>query len=154
MGDRFFKGIRTYKPAVSRVLGAVHARYHVDPVDGAAFCPGCQEWLPIRRGVPPWRPSQLEGLEFAYLWCPGCGFYDGESWHSLTWSLPEARRFWQEHPRMRFLAEREIEVAGSPAIVTGFESLSGSARLEVVAIRDTCDVVSINGLVPSTAERG
>jgi RNA polymerase sigma factor (sigma-70 family) len=148
MGDRFFKGIRTYKPAVSRVLGAIHAMYHVDPVDGAAICPGCREWLPIRRGVPPWRPSQLEDLEVTYLWCPGCGFGDGESWHSLTWSLPEARRFWQEHPRMRFLPEREIEVAGSPAVVTGFESLTGSARLEVVSLQDTCQVVSINGVAP------
>jgi RNA polymerase sigma factor (sigma-70 family) len=154
MGDRFFKDIRTYRPAVTRLLGFIHDLFRLRPIKGAVLCPNCQEWLPIRRGLPPWCPSQLEGLEATYLRCPGCGFYDGETWHSLTWSLPEARRFWQEHPRMRSLAEREIEVAGSPAVVTGFESLTGSARLEVVALRDTCRVVSINGVVPPAAERG
>lgn len=147
LGDGF-RDLRTFKPAVSRVLGVIHYLYHVLPVNGAVLCPGCREWRPIRRGGWPWSLSEWEGPEGIYLWCPQCGTGDGETWHSLTCSLPEARRFWQEHPRMRFLPVREIEVAGSPAVLTGFESLTGSARLEVVSLRDTCEVLSINGVAP------
>jgi hypothetical protein len=49
---------------------------------------------------------------------------------------------------MRFLPERDIEVAGSQAVLTGFESLTGSAKLEIISLRDTYQVVSINGVAP------
>jgi RNA polymerase sigma factor (sigma-70 family) len=147
-GDRFFTGVRTYRPAVSRVLCAIHEVYRLRPADGVALCPSCRQWLPIRRGRPPGFPPGWDDPECIYLLCSRCGYFDGDTWHSLTLSLPQARRFWREHPRMRFLLEREIEVAGSPAVVTGFESLTGSARLEIISLRDTYQVVSINGVAP------
>jgi hypothetical protein len=55
---------------------------------------------------------------------------------------------------MRFLPEREIEVAGSPAVLTRFESLTASERLEIISLRDTYQVVSINGVPPSKEEGG
>ena len=89
--------------------------------------------------------GKVRGPQQHLLWCAACGVGDTETWHSLTWSLPEARAFWREYPRMRFLPAREVEFAGSPAVVTGFESLTAAARLEVVALRDTLEVVRING---------
>lgn len=147
LGDRL-KGTRTYKPAISRALAFIHEVYRVRPVDGVVLCPGCQEWLPIRRATSPGSCP-----ERVYLACPRCDTEDRETWHSLTWSLPEARRFWQENPRMRFLPERGIEVGGRPAVLTGFESLTGSARIEVVSLRDTCTVLSINGVAQSAPRR-
>ncbi len=93
-------------------------------------------------------PARFANPESIYLWHPQCGGYDSETWHSLTWSLPQARAFWRENPRMRFLPEREIEFAGSSTVVTGFESVTGSARLEVVSLRDTLEVMSIYGGAP------
>ncbi len=49
---------------------------------------------------------------------------------------------------MRFLPEREIDFAGSPAVVTGFESITGSARFEAVTLQDTLEVVRLNTSVP------
>jgi hypothetical protein len=46
---------------------------------------------------------------------------------------------------MRFLPPREVDFQGSPAMLTGFESVTGSARLEVVSLRHTLEVVSIEG---------
>ncbi|HEV2124319.1 MAG TPA: RNA polymerase sigma factor [Chloroflexota bacterium] len=137
--------VRTYRPAVTRVLGVIDVMFRARAKDGAAPCPVCGAWLPIATGIPPWVPSPYADPNSIYLWHPGCGGADSETWHSLTWSLPEARNFWREHPRMRFLPEREIEVAGSPAVVTGFESMTGGARLEVVALRDSLRVLSVNG---------
>ena len=155
LGDGF-RGIRTYRPAVQRVLAVIHDLYRVRLVDGVVPCWSCGELVPIRRGAPPWvrpdtppwAPPGGAWSNCIYLWCPRCGAYDGETWHSLTWSLPAARRFWRDHPRLRFLPEREIEVDGSPAMVTGFESLTGSARLEVVTLRDSLRVVRLNGAPP------
>jgi hypothetical protein len=103
--------------------------------------------VPIRRGRLPWVPADdaADWSGCIYQLCPQCGRFDAESWHSLTWSMPEARRFWQANPRMRYLPEREVEAGGLPAMVTGFESLAGGARLEVVTLRDSLQVVCIHG---------
>jgi hypothetical protein len=142
-----FADLRTIKPAVSRVLSGIHMGYRLAPVDGAIRCGSCNTWVPIRRGRLPWIPADAaaDWSGCIYQLCPGCGQFDGEMWHSLTWSLPEARRFWQANPRMRYLPEREVEAGGLPAMVTGFESLTGSARLEVVTLRDSLQVVCIHG---------
>jgi len=144
MGD-LLQGLRTHKPALSRCLNVIDERFHRRLVDGATPCPECGDLLPIRTGAPPDNQAPWAGDEGIYLWCARCGLHNVETWHSLTWSLPEAQRFWRDNPRMRFLPEREVEAAGSPAIVTGFESLTGSARLEVVTLRDTYRVVRIDG---------
>lgn len=138
IGDRL-RGMRTYGPAVGRVLDVIHDLFRSRPIDGMVLCSGCGEWRPIVKraldGSP--YPNQIS------LTCPQCKDNDHETWHSLTWSLPEARLFWRENPRMRFLPDRQIEVAGSPAILTGFESLTSGARLEVVTLLETLQVLSI-----------
>ncbi len=144
MGD-LLQGLRTHKPALSRCLNVIDERFHRRLVDGATPCPECGDLLPIRTGAPPDNQAPWVGDEGIYLWCARCGLHNVETWHSLTWSLPEAQRFWRDNPRMRFLPEREVEAAGSPAIVTGFESLTGGAQLEVVTLRDTYRVVRIDG---------
>jgi hypothetical protein len=53
---------------------------------------------------------------------------------------------------MRFLPEREIEAAGSPAVVTGFQSVTDGARLDVVALRDSLRVLNVNGSPPPTSQ--
>ncbi len=135
----------SYKPAIIRVLKTIHDMFRVRATGGRSKCPKCGQWLPIDQGVPPCLPARFTNPNSIYLWHPECGGYDTETWHSLTWSLPETRAFWDQNPRMRFLPEHEVEFAGSPAIVTGFESVTSSARLEVVALRDSLEVVSING---------
>ncbi len=137
--------VRTYRPALSRVLRVIDVMFRAQAKDGAAPCPVCGDLLPLTRGTPPWVPLRYADPNSIYLWHPGCGGADSETWHSLTWSLPEARRFWREHPRMRFLPEREIEAMGSPAVVTGFQSVTDGAKLEVVTLRDSLRVVSVNG---------
>jgi RNA polymerase sigma-70 factor (ECF subfamily) len=126
---------KTYRPAANRVLGAIHAMYRVNAIAGVTPCFGCGASLAIR-------PSPFDGV---FTLCDRCHALDHETWHALTWSLPEAQRFWRANPRMRFVPARSIEVRGVPAVVTAFESLSGSARLEVVSLRDTLEVVQIGG---------
>lgn len=145
------KGVQTYRPAVSRVLDTIHSAYRVRARHQAnrealaTPCPRCGRWLPVRRGRPDWVGHSPEESDSAYFSHPECGLFDMETWHALTWSLPEARRFWKDNPRMRFMPATEVDFGGSPAVVTGFESITGSARLEVVTLRHTLEVVSIRG---------
>lgn len=139
------KNLKSYRPAVARVLHTIHDLFRLRSKDGAGPCPRCGQLLPIERGTPPWVPPRFADPASIYIFCAACGVGDSETWHSLTWSLPPARTFWREHPRMQFIPAREVEFAGSPAVVTGFENLSGSMRLEVVTLQATLEVVRING---------
>lgn len=126
--------IKTFKPGTMRVLDTIYEVFHQRAADGYAPCPGCGTMLPIVHGGP----------YDVYIECGDCGLSDRESWHSLTWSLPQTRAFWQDHPRMRFIPQREIEVDGVPAVLTGFENMAGTARLDVVRLRDSLRVVRIS----------
>ena len=65
--------------------------------------------------------------------------------------LPAGRRFWRRHPHMRALPIREITFEGQPALLTGFESVDGPARLEVISARETLDVLRIEGGIEGEA---
>ncbi|CAA9214592.1 MAG: hypothetical protein AVDCRST_MAG26-262 [uncultured Chloroflexia bacterium] len=152
MGDGL-RDVKSYRPAVSRVLVAIHDMFRLRGGDGAGPCPRCGKLVPLQRGKPPWVPPRFTDPESIYVWCAACGTGDSETWHSLTWSLPEVRAFWRANPRMRFLPPRAVEYAGSAAVVTGFESLIAAARVEVVTLRDTLRVVEIDGAVQAESRR-
>jgi hypothetical protein len=80
--------------------------------------------------------------------CARCGDQSYSALIGLALCLPEGIRFWREHPRMRTLPDREIEAAGSPAIVTTFESAGTTGRFAVVFRAETFEVVSIHGAPP------
>lgn len=135
-------GIRSLRPAIGRVLESIHQVFRVHAAGAEVRCPGCGAWQPIMHEAPPWHPESGADI---YRCCPQCGSNNCETWHSLTWSLPAARQFWRENPRMRFLPARTVEAAGGEAVVTGFASLTGGARLEVVTRRATLQVLQITG---------
>ena len=110
---------------------------------GADTCGGCGRPVTIRhwRHDDPPFPYQ-HGV---YATCLRCGILDSASaWH-LTLDTPEAVRFWRRHPRIRPLPTHEIEVAGRPALVTGYESVESAARIEIVSARDTWETLSVRG---------
>jgi hypothetical protein len=81
-----------------------------------------------------------------YVRCPTCDLLDsGSPWH-LSLDTPEAQRFWRRHPRMRALPTQEIETAGRPALVIGYESVTSNERLEIVADRATYQTLHVYGV--------
>jgi RNA polymerase sigma factor (sigma-70 family) len=138
-----FKDIKGYKPAFSRLLAWIHAQFRERAEDGVLPCPSCGRPLPVRKGVPAWAPDWSDGADSIYFWCPTCMVCDRESLGSLALSLPEVRRFWREQPRMHQLPQREIEADGQPAVATGFESVTGRARIDVVVAQRTFDVIEL-----------
>jgi RNA polymerase sigma factor (sigma-70 family) len=140
-GADFLRGVKAFKPAFSRVLAWIHDYYHANAVKGIVPCMRCGRPLQIQIGIPPPQPGSPRSI---FSWCDRCDVVAStESWWSLAQSLPEVRQFWREHPQMRFLPLREVEADGSAAIVTSFESVSGSARMEVVSSADTFEVIRL-----------
>jgi RNA polymerase sigma-70 factor (ECF subfamily) len=65
--------------------------------------------------------------------CARCGLVDDSTaWH-LALDTQEAQRFWKRYPRMRALPMRGVEHDGRSAVVTGFEAVGETARLELVS---------------------
>ncbi|MCE7987982.1 MAG: hypothetical protein DYG89_43005 [Caldilinea sp. CFX5] len=65
------------------------------------------------------------------------------AWNGLALSLPQGRAFWQKHPRICVLPEREVEIAGTPAMLTGFASVSGDATFEAAFSVNTLDLLYV-----------
>jgi hypothetical protein len=80
------------------------------------------------------------------MFCPTCrALSDSASpWH-LTLDTAVVQRFWRRHPRMRALPTRALDFAGRPALLTGFESLDTSTRLELIQARTTYEILQVTG---------
>jgi RNA polymerase sigma-70 factor (ECF subfamily) len=142
--------VKTYRPALARLLAWIHEYYQVQASAGSVRCLRCGRRIPLRYGTAPaalriGRPPQpLTNTHGIYAWCENCEFAAGlEEWWSLTLSLPAVREFWRQHPRMRALPQRQVEYQGCGAIVTGFESLTANARIEVVSSQNTFMVLGV-----------
>jgi RNA polymerase sigma-70 factor (ECF subfamily) len=110
--------------------------------DGTVHCRKCGQNLPMRLAYSAGTPMS-GGWWIASASCPAC---NSEMWayHSeLALYLPQGQRFWRKQRRIRTLPEQEIEANGRAAIVTRFESLTSTARLEVVSARDTAEIIHV-----------
>lgn len=84
------------------------------------------------------------GYHGVFIHCNACEFEDINPLPHLTIDLPEAQQFWRQHARVSWLPEREIDYAGQPALLSGFQSAGDSARLDVVYQRDTLKILGIH----------
>ena len=74
--------------------------------------------------------------------CDACGESVSSSVGALALAVPEVRSFRRDHPRTRALPEREVDVAGIPALVVRHEDVLGSEGVDVVLARDTLRVLT------------
>jgi hypothetical protein len=135
------RGVKGYKPALSRLMVWADGYQRPALARGAAACTRCGRSARLRMGMPEDAPQNVRARRGVHVRCDRCGPTYWTALTGLARDLPEARRFWREHPRMRTLPEREVEAAGSPALVVGFESVADGARLDVLVVRDTFEVI-------------
>ena len=133
--------VRGYSASLLRSL-VEHDRYFGGGAAGLAeHCCQCGRLLPYRPTTECW----LDSLNhYLHAWCDSCRNGAGE--FGVTWQLlssPEGRQFRQEHPRLRFLPDQEIEASGVPALVVRAESMTSQARLEGVFVRATFERIRV-----------
>lgn len=139
-----FDGIQGYKAALSRTMQWDHAFLRHALPSGSGTCFACGHHTRVRcelGGAARHLAGDVRGVDAS---CVSCGCPNWMTLPSLVRCTPEVRRFWQRHPRMYTLPERDIEVAGQAAVLTSFHSVTGWARMEVVSARDTFAVLEIN----------
>jgi hypothetical protein len=139
-------GVKGFKPALSRLMTAWDAFFRRASATGYATCPRCGHAMILRRTftapAPDW-PATLSARGVAWR-CERCAAFGDLHLLSLTLYGPVGRWFWQEHPRIRMLPEREIVATGRPALLTRFQSLTDEATLEVVSAQDTYEVLHVS----------
>ncbi|MEM7128173.1 MAG: RNA polymerase sigma factor [Chloroflexota bacterium] len=130
---------KAFKPAFSYIQKVVHTIYFEQQKVGYSSCPQCEAAIPIRTGSPAGMPGYNNGV---YAICDQC--HNGgsmDSWHSLALSLPQVSQFWRENPRIARLPAQRVDIANSPAVLTGFRSMTSQAKIEVAFSQNTFEVI-------------
>ena len=129
------------RPSAMRArVNAWAGRYFAAGAEGGhAPCTRCGRIVAVRRYVRDRDGPRRDGL---FVECEACGEQASSSVGGLALAQPEVRSFQREHPRTRALPVREVESAGVPALVVGYQSYVGSASVSVVLARDTLRVLA------------
>jgi RNA polymerase sigma-70 factor (ECF subfamily) len=139
-----FHGAKQPRAALLRGMRAAYVYYRQALARGGIICERCARMIPIRFGLPdrnhtPPYPTR-RGM---YLRCEACGGGSSGTLRMVVQSSPEVRAFWQRHPQMRTFPERELEVAGVPAVLFSFHSVTDSAHIDVLVADDTFEFINV-----------
>jgi len=123
------------RAAAARLRDWLQERYWSPPQGRLVRCSRCERLLPPTIAPSPWpfAPQVRYALDTT---CPDCGTQNRMWLSALAFGLPEGHAFWRSHPRMRVLPEQDVIWEGQPAVRIGFESVTSSASLEVLILRD------------------
>ncbi len=140
----FFKGVKGYKPTLRRFMSWMGDYLRPALSTGRVVCWNCGHSTPLHLQLPPWAPRSIQGRRGVYVKCEACHYASYGELDGLAINLPQAQNFWRAHPRIRTLPQREIEFEGRPAILVCFESVAGSAQLEVIVAQASYEVLSVH----------
>jgi hypothetical protein len=132
----------TARAGVSRLLDWMHHSYYGIAPGGMVRCQRCGRPTPPLVVVAGWDcvPQVRYTVGTA---CAACGHRDRMWLSGVALALPEGRRFWREHRRVRLLAERTVERDGRGVAIVGLEAVGTGARFEVAAELTTLTVRGI-----------
>ncbi|HEY7091915.1 MAG TPA: hypothetical protein VH393_01965, partial [Ktedonobacterales bacterium] len=141
--EGLFSDLKACKPALNRVMEWADGYYRGGLETGVARCMACGRPASVKTSDAT---SSLDGPRDQHgvrLFC-SCEVENTCSIAGLALFTPEGRRFWREHPRIRGLPLREVEVFGRPATLVSYASLNESAQLDIAFARDTLQILRIH----------
>lgn len=153
------KGVKGYKPMVSRLRVWCNYYYRTGLREGSIACEECgrmqnvsiclpqelPDWVLNDQSRPKWAWRRLDEKRLVSILCPSCQCSCLTTLDSMALSLPDGRQFQQVHSRIRTLPTQEIEAEGRLALITRFESVTDSATLTVVSDDATYETLRIYG---------
>jgi RNA polymerase sigma-70 factor (ECF subfamily) len=139
--------IKGFKPALSRFMKWTHNYYRNGLAKQLAPCIKCGQLTPLQVGPLEDIPPLLQAIPAVHARCERCGVTPNESLIGLTLCLPEGQQFWQRHSRIRLLPSRKVELDGRAAFLVSIESVTSSARLDVLSQHDTFEIIGIHETV-------
>jgi RNA polymerase sigma-70 factor (ECF subfamily) len=138
-------GLKGYRPILTRLTTFDHLYYRQGLRDGMALCRTCGSPTPVERSVPHDLAARFGTNLGLVVRCHVCDVTRFVSAEALVCSLPEFRRFWRAHPRVRRAASQQVEAEGQTATITRIESLTDAAALTVVWANQSYQVLGIYG---------
>jgi RNA polymerase sigma-70 factor (ECF subfamily) len=135
-------GARSYRAALERIWTWADTYYSPAVVRGTAPCVACGHLAQVRKGVPPGAAINNAMLPTIHLACR-CGAMNACPMPWLGLASPTGQAFRRDHPRIRLATQLEVEVDGSAAHVSVFESVMESAHLVVTISRDTYRLLTV-----------
>ena len=78
------------------------------------------------------------------LFCPHCQRTHYNTLSHLTFDLPQVRHFWRTHKRVHWSPGEQIEYAGTPALVSTFQSKDSQQQIDVLVEQQTFRILAIN----------
>jgi hypothetical protein len=129
-----FEGVRSHRARAHR-MQMFSERFYRDAIaHGFRTCEGCGGRAELFLHLPGNAPRSHQSDLGLHVRCPRCEPAEAGGWirlMMLALSQPEGWAFWQRHPRVRVLPEREATASGIPALTVGFECRQTGDRLEV-----------------------
>ncbi len=145
------RGLHSFRPAWKHTMQEATKLVSAALARGWYACMQCGAPAPFR----VWSRDEGAGLpeapqQFWLGWhCPRCG--EGISSVSpiitaddvVYWSHPRTRKFMQEHPRWLALPDQAVEYAGQSAIHFQMADVSSAERLNILAHRQTLEILTM-----------
>jgi hypothetical protein len=134
-------GVKTFKAALNRVMAWADPYYRRGLSSREVICQRCGRSAPILLAPLPGTPDSHRAEPGLHAAC-SCPAQNNSSLTGLALYTPEGRRFWRAHPRIRLAPLRSVEAGGREAFVVGYESVTGSARIDTLYARDTFELLA------------
>jgi aerobic-type carbon monoxide dehydrogenase small subunit (CoxS/CutS family) len=100
-------------------------------------------WLRDSKEMRMWMRYSKERV--VTVQCGYCNSAGITTLESLVLEAAEGQQFLRAHPRIRTLARQYLETDGRAAILTCFESVTDTARLDVISDEKTYEILHISG---------
>ncbi|GCE08245.1 RNA polymerase sigma factor [Dictyobacter aurantiacus] len=151
------KGIHSYKPLYARLAAWCDRYYRGALEQGTTICEYCGATIRALITTPEQFPNWLRAREEMQMWsryrfenvvlvpCAQCGSASITTLEGLVLQTPQGQKFMRAHPRLRTLPRQEIEVAGRPALLSRFESVTDTAVFTVISDAATYRLLAVYG---------
>jgi RNA polymerase sigma-70 factor (ECF subfamily) len=138
-------GLTRPRSILNRGAAWAHAYYGRALAERSVVCTNCGRPAAFYLARHTEMPALLRDPHLLYVECAACGEAVSQSFQGLVSTLPQVQAFWRRHPRLRMVRQQEIEATGQSALVTSFESVVDTARLDVVVAHDNLRLLSSHG---------
>ena len=132
-----------YWRSLQRVYREGHQYYRAALASGSAPCGCCGGLARLRFSIPRSITGLDRDIPGVYIWCEICGAVSQQPDVGLALTHPTVQHFWRDHKRMRLAGRYTTASAGRDATLIRFESLAGTAAVELVAAADNLEVLEV-----------
>jgi RNA polymerase sigma factor (sigma-70 family) len=141
-GITYLAGVRSARPALKRTMQSLITHFSQALQVGYEICPCCESVAPVRVVSPEEGSFPLPQKFWLRSDCPTCGLRLRTLDDLVCWPHPSLQQFLTAHPRHITEPDIVVTYAGQEAIRFRWSSMTGPVRLNVLAHRETLQILT------------